>query len=92
MASDLSAALRNLSLTDDDKNIFYLQQLVTTKKLYFPVKWGGIALKNCNEKGEILNFKSKTEAAKSIIKPWLYLPLKVFLIQVIWEMYHQNCF
>ena len=69
MASDLSSALRNLTITDKDENIFYLQQLATIKNQWFPVKWGGIALKNCSESGELLNFKSKTEAGKSSIKP-----------------------
>ena len=83
MANDLSAALRNLSLTDNDKNIFYLQQLATTKNQFFSVKWGGVCLKHFDAYGRLLDFQTKAEAATSVLKPWLYLPLKVFLIQVI---------
>ena len=81
MAEDLSAALRSLSLSteDDAKSITYLQQLAASNE-YFPVKFGGAALKNCDNDGVLLSFKSKTEAAKS--KPWLYLPIKLFNIQV----------
>lgn len=89
MASDLSSALRNLTLTERDENIFYLQQLATVKNTYFPVKWGGIALKNCDDKGELLNFKSKNEASKSVIRPWIYLPLKIFIIEE--ELYPVWC-
>ena len=56
---------------------------------YFPVKWGGIALKNCDDKGELLNFKSKNEASKSVIRPWIYLPLKIFIIEE--ELYPVWC-
>ena len=84
MADDLSAALRCLSLSnnDDTVTLSYLQQLACSKQDFFRINWGGIALKNCDENGTLLEFKSKSEAAKSQKLPWLYLPLKKFKIQV----------
>ena len=91
MSDVLSAALRCLTLSDDDDTvaISYLQQLAQSKE-FFKVKFGGVAIKNCDSSGKLLTFKSKTEAFKSVLKPWLYLPLKEFKIQVFFHTKYPN--
>ena len=90
MADGLSAALRCLSLSseDDSITISYLQHLARSTIDFFTIKWGGVAVKNCDSQGDLLEFKSKSEAAKSKQAPWLYLPLKIFKIQV--KIYFYN--
>ena len=71
MSDVLSAALRCLTLSGDEDSlgISYLQQLAESK-LYFKVKWGVIAIKNCDQYGRLLEFKSKGGCTGNLASMW----------------------
>ena len=59
--------------------IYYLQQIsADLNNIFFKSPWGGIVIKNTNEGGELLTFKSKDNYKSQGKKLWLYLSLKVF--------------
>ena len=66
MANDLSAALRCLSLSseDDSITISYLQNLSRSENDYFPIKWGGVAVKTVTIKGIFWNSSQRQKQAK----------------------------
>ena len=71
MSDVLSAALRCLTLSGDEDSlgILYLQQLAESK-LYFKVKWGVITIKNCDQYGRLLEFKSKGGCTGNLASMW----------------------
>jgi hypothetical protein len=61
------------------KEVFYLQQLsLNIQETLFKTPWGTVIVKNCDDEGKLMEFKSKTEYSKSEKSLWLNLQLKMF--------------
>ena len=62
-----------------ENEIYYLRQIsADLDNNFFKSPWGGIVMKNANEFGELLTFKSKDNYKSQGKKLWLYLSLKIF--------------
>ena len=64
---------------NESRDVFYLQQIsADLNNQVFKCPWGGIVIKNSDERGRLLHFKSKDEYNHAGKKLWLYLALKIF--------------
>ena len=62
-----------------EKEIYYLRQIsADINNNFFKSPWGGIVMKNNDDCGELLTFKSKDSYKSQRKKLWLYLHLKIF--------------
>ena len=58
---------------------YYLRQLSKTQETnHFLLPWGGLCLRNCDENGDLVKFKSIREYRPLDNKMWLHLPLLLF--------------
>lgn len=72
-------SLSNNAQANECKAVFYLQQIsASLEQNIFKTPWGSVIVKNCDEDGKLLEFKSKTEYSSSLKSLWLNMPLKVF--------------
>ena len=74
---------KSFQVFDVPKAVCYYQQICGSNGAQsFVAPWGGCILKNCNETGEILDFKTIKEYEEYFKNTkrqfWLYLPMKVF--------------
>ena len=61
------------------REVFYLQQISSNlQELFFKTPWGSVVVKNCDDDGKLLEFKSKSEYSRSEKSLWLNLKLKLF--------------
>ena len=57
----------------------YLRQLSKTQEEnYFFLPWGGLCLRNCDDNGDLLKFKSVKGYKRVGKRLWLHLPLLLF--------------
>ena len=61
------------------REVFYLQQISSNlQEMFFKTPWGSVVVKNCDDDGKLLEFKSKNEYSRSEKSLWLNLKLKLF--------------
>ena len=64
---------------NESRDVFYLQQIAADlNNQFFKCPWGGVVMKNSDDNGKLLSFKSKDEYRHTEKKLWLYLSLKIF--------------
>ena len=57
----------------------YLRQLSKTEEEnHFFLPWGGLCLRNCDDNGDLLKFKSVKDYKRVGKRLWLHLPLLLF--------------
>ena len=57
----------------------YLRQLSKTQEEnYFFLPWGGLCVRNCDDNGDLLKFKSVKGYKRVGKRLWLHLPLLLF--------------
>ena len=64
---------------NESRDVFFLQQIsADINNQMFKCPFGGVIVKNCDEEGKLLKFKSAHEYKHAGKKLWLYLSLKIF--------------
>ena len=86
---------KSFHVADDPVSLCYFQQISARKDVHiFHATWGGCIIKNCDDNGELLEFKIKSEyddfQKESKRKLWLYMKLKVFRLNRL-DLYAVFC-
>ena len=69
----------NSEQANECKQVYYLQQISSSlQDNLFKTPWASVVVKNCDDEGKLLEFKSKTEYSSCGKELWLNLELKIF--------------
>ena len=69
----------NSEQANECKQVYYLQQISSSiQDNLFKTPWASVVVKNCDDEGKLLEFKSKAEYSSCGKELWLNLELKIF--------------